>query len=137
MRSHGRFLAAKTEFFDPATVRTGSLVTVVGKVTGFVDRGLDEAMYRYPTMEIIQLTDWEKRRVPYAYSRGAPYPYPGGYYGGYGGYRGFYDPYYGGYPYRGYYPYGGYSPYPYFFGGSVSPAPPSPPPASVPPQFRK
>ena len=135
MRSGGRFLATKTEFLDPATVRTGSLITVVGKVIGTVDRGLDEAVYRYPTVEILQLIDWEKRQVPYGYTRGGPYPYPGSYYGGYGGYRGFYDPYS---PYYGgYYPYGGYYSYPYFFGGSVTAPPPSPPPSQVPPQFRK
>jgi outer membrane lipoprotein len=128
LRSRGRFLAIKTEFLDPATVRTGSLITVIGKMIGISERHLDETVYRYPTLEILHLIDWEKRHLPYGYSRAMPYPYPGGYYGRfYGGYGGFYDPYW---PYYG--PY-----YPYYFGLPVVPAPPNPPPSRVPPQFKK
>jgi outer membrane lipoprotein len=130
MQSRGRFLAVKTEFLDPATVRPGSLVTVVGKVQGTLGRPLDEIIYTYPVLEILNVTDWERTRPTYGYSRAAPYPYLGGYYGrfgGYGGYGRFYD---------GYRPFYGPS-YPYYFGGPASPSLPSPPPGRVPPQFRK
>ena len=129
-QSRGRFLAVKTEFLDPATVRTGSLITVVGKVVGTLERPLDETVYTYPVVEILHTTDWERIRPTFGYSRAVPYSYLGDYYGGYGGYSG-----YGGF-YDGYYR--GYSPFPYYYGFPVTPGPSSrPPPGRVPPQFKK
>ena len=127
-RSVGRFLAVKKEFLDPATLRVGAPITVIGQVKGTAMRSLDDTTYKYPVLEILQLTDWEKTRVPYeSYGWPSPYayvPYP--YYGYYGR---FWDPFY----YGGFYPY-----YPYIYAVPVVPsAPASPPPANVPPQFKK
>jgi outer membrane lipoprotein len=125
-RSKGRFLAVKKEFLDPATIRVGAPITVIGQVKGTAVRSLDDTTYKYPVLEILQLTDWEKTRVPYGYY-GWPSPYPYALYPYYGYYGRFWDPFY----YDPYY-------YPYFFGvpGARS-APASPPPANVPPQFKK
>ena len=41
-RSQGRFFAFKKEFLDPATVPTGTLVTLVGEVEGSTTQKLDE-----------------------------------------------------------------------------------------------
>ena len=128
MRSRGRFLAVKTEFLDPATVRPGSLVTVVGKVQGTEERPLDETMYTYPVLAILNVTDWDRVRPPYGYgySTAAPYPYYGDYYGRfYGGYGRF-----GSWPYYG--PY-----YPHYYGLPAAPPSQRGPRGRVPPQFRK
>jgi outer membrane lipoprotein len=127
-RSEGRFLAVKKEFLDPATIRIGAPVTVIGQVKGTAVRSLDDTRYTYPVLEILKLTDWEQTRVPSGYyGWPSPYPYalyPYPYYSFYGR---FWDPFY----YDAYY-------YPYSFGvPGVRSAPPSPPPAHVPPQFKK
>ncbi len=126
-RSEGRFLAIETKFLDPATIESGTPVTVVVEVKGAATRSLDDSEYTYPVIEITRLVDWDKT-MPTNYSGAAPYPYYGGYYRPH--------PYLGG-PY-GYYPYWGPY-YPLLF-GSPAPAPsmpPMPPPQSIPPQFRK
>jgi outer membrane lipoprotein len=129
-RSEGRFLAIKKDFLDPATVRPGARVTVIGEVKGTEVRSLDDTSYTYPVLEILQLTDWEKTRAPYGYAAygygpyGYPAPYPYGLYP-YGGYYGrYWGPHY----------YGGYYPYPFIV---PVPSAPRPPPAQVPPQFKK
>ena len=125
MRSEGRFLAVKTEFLDPATIRVGAPITVIGQVEGIAVRSLDDTTYKYPVLEILKLTDWEKTTVPYGYYGGAAYyPYARspyyGYYGRCGG-----PSYYDGYC------------SPYFFGIPGVRSAPSRPPANIPPQFRK
>jgi len=130
-RSEGRFLAVKKEFLDPATVRVGAPVTVIGELKGKAVRDLDDETYAYPVLEILQLTDWEKTRVPSGYSGysgyyGWPFPYSSGLYP-YGYYGGYWEPfYYSGYPY-----------YPYIYTAPVVPSAPARPPANVPPQFKK
>jgi outer membrane lipoprotein len=119
-QSQGRFLAIRREFLDPATLRSGTPVTVVGQVIGATVRSVDETPYTYPILEIKQLTVWESGGGPYGYRYA---PYYGGYYGGY------WDPFGG--------PYGPYYPYPYLFRVPVVPLPPPPPPEQVPPQFKK
>jgi outer membrane lipoprotein len=127
-RSEGRFLAVKKEFLDPATVRVGAPITVIGQVKGTAVRTLDDTTYTYPVLEILKLTDWEKTRMPYE-SYGWPSPYPYARYPYYGYYGRYWDPFY----YDGFYPY-----YPYIYAVPVVPsAPASPPPANVPPQFKK
>lgn len=130
-RSQGRFLAVReAEALDPATIETGTLITVIGEVAGAETKSLDEGQYTYPVLEIKHLIDWRKVMPPR--------------YSGYGG--PFYGPYYGGL-YR-YYPYGYYwgpfgypywGPYYYPFGFFPPPAPPPPPPPreSLPPRFRQ
>lgn len=97
-QSQGRFLAFQTEFLDPATVPTGTRVTIVGKVSGATTELLDEMEYTYPTVTITYLKVWpEAMHPPYRYGRYAPpyYGYPGWYAGPYWG------PYYGTYgPFR-------------------------------------
>lgn len=61
--SKGRFLALNKTFLDPATFTDGTRVTIVGEVTGATMGKLDEADYRYPTVEVKHLHRWEDRRT--------------------------------------------------------------------------
>ena len=79
--SHGRFLAFRKEFIDPATIPFGTRITVVGEVTGSITLQVDDADYTYPTFDITSLTVWSSR-VP---AWGGPYPYFGAYWGSYWG----------------------------------------------------
>lgn len=129
-RSEGRFLAIESKFLDPATIEPGIPVTIVGEVKGGVTRSLDESEYTYPVIEITRLIDWNKNMPP-QYAPGSGYPYYGGYYGAYA-------PFFGagyGYGYGYGYPY--YGPYYPLLFGNPGPAPSSPPPQNLPPQFRK
>ena len=85
-KSQGRFIALQEEFLDPATLPSGTRVTVVGEVSGMVTLPLDETTYDFPTLVIKRLTVWPDistyrvlRRYPYGY------PYWGPYWGPYGG----------------------------------------------------
>jgi outer membrane lipoprotein len=60
VRSRGRFLAVRDMFLDPATVPAGTLLTVIGVVTGSATRPLDESKYAYPVVEIKHLIDWNE-----------------------------------------------------------------------------
>ena len=62
MHSKGRFLALHKEFLDPATIVDGTRVTIVGEVTGAVVEKMDEADYRFPTLEVRHLHQWDRRR---------------------------------------------------------------------------
>jgi outer membrane lipoprotein len=129
-RSEGRFLAVENKFLDPATLEPGIPVTIVGEVKESVTRSLDESEYTYPVIEITRLIDWNKNMPP-QYAPGSGYPYYGGYYGAYA-------PFFGagyGYGYGYGYPY--YGPYYPLLFGNPGPAPSSPPPHNLPPQFRK
>ena len=129
-RSEGRFLAVESKFLDPATIEPGIPVTIVGEVKGGVTRSLDESEYTYPVIEITRLIDWNKNMPP-QYAPGSGYPYYGSYYGAYA-------PFFGagyGYGYGYGYPY--YGPYYPLLFGNPGPAPSSPPPQNLPPQFRK
>lgn len=132
-RSEGRFLAVENKFLDPATIESGTPVTVVGEVKGGVTRSLDESEYTYPVIDITRLIDWNKSMPP-QYAGGRGYPY----YGGYGPYYGAYAPFFGagyGYGYGYGYPY--YGPYYPLLFGNPAPGPSSPLPQNLPPQFRK
>lgn len=76
-RSQGRFLAFQTEFLDPATVPSGTRITIVGKVSGATTELLDEMDYTYPTVTIQFLKVWpEATQLPPGYGRyGFPYNY--------------------------------------------------------------
>ena len=96
--SRGRFLAFQTEFLDPATVPSGTRITIVGKVSGATTELLDEMDYTYPTVNILFIKVWpDATQLPPRFGRYG-YPYPYWYAGG---------PYWG--PYWG--PYGGWGPY--------------------------
>ena len=94
--SQGRFLAFQTEFLDPATVPSGTRITIVGKVSGATTELLDEMEYTYPMVTILFLKVWpEAMQIPPRFGRygfpyyGYPYWYAGPYWGPYG----FYGPY--------------------------------------------
>lgn len=72
MESKGRFLALQKEFLDPATMADGTRVTIVGEVTGASVEKMDEADYRFPTLEVKHLHRWTPRRVE---DRPAPGPW--------------------------------------------------------------
>jgi len=80
--SDGRFLAFHKEFLDPATIPTGTRVTVVGEVTGSTTSMLDEFEYTYPTFDVLSLTTWPSSLPTYWFR---PYPHFGVYWGPYGG----------------------------------------------------
>jgi outer membrane lipoprotein len=95
--SQGRFIAYQEEFLDPATVPSGTRITLVGELSGSVVQKLDETDYTYPTLTIKQLKVWPTRSSNYSrYSQAYPYwgPYPYAY--PYWGPRG---RFYGHYPY--------------------------------------
>ena len=46
-----------------ATIVAGSRVTIVGEVTGAVLEKMDEADYRYPTVDVKHLHRWEARQA--------------------------------------------------------------------------
>lgn len=68
--SKGRFFAWQKEFLDPATIADGTRVTIVGEVTGAVLEKMDEADYRYPTVDVKHLHRWEARRAEDPLSHG-------------------------------------------------------------------
>ena len=72
MESRGRFLAVQKEFLDPATIAEGTRVTVVGEVTGSTVDKMDEADYRFPTLNVKHLHRWDAKR---AEERSAPGPW--------------------------------------------------------------
>ena len=63
MESRGRFLAVQKEFLDPATIAEGTRVTVVGEVTGSTVDKMDEADYRFPTLDVKHLHRWDAKRA--------------------------------------------------------------------------
>jgi len=62
LQSKGRFLALQKEFLDPATIADGARVTIVGEVTGATVEKMDEADYRFPTLDVKHLYRWDARR---------------------------------------------------------------------------
>ena len=121
LRSEGRFLAVREEFFDPASVPPGTPITVIGVVKGSTTRSLDDSEYSYPVLDIKHFTDWS--RVASQRSEGA---------------AAFYGPHYSPFGYWGR-PYGS-SPYlgrPFPFYGQPRPSPPPPPRQNIPPRFRQ
>lgn len=62
LQSKGRFLAMHKEFLDPATIVEGTRVTIVGEVTGASVEKMDEADYRFPTLDVKHLHRWDRRR---------------------------------------------------------------------------
>ncbi len=80
--SQGRFLAIEEEFLDPATLPSGTRVTVVGEVSGVVTLPLDETTYDFPTLVIKRLTVWSSISTARVYR---PYPYIYPYWGSYWG----------------------------------------------------
>jgi len=63
MESKGRFLALQHEFLDPATMTDGTRVTIVGEITGASVEKIDEADYRFPTLDVKHLHRWDAKRT--------------------------------------------------------------------------
>lgn len=61
--SKGRFLALQKEFLDPATIAEGTRVTIVGEITGASVEKMDEADYRFPTLDVKHVHRWDPRRM--------------------------------------------------------------------------
>jgi len=86
--SKGRFVAfdTGTEIVDPAILKEGTPVTIIGEVKPPTEGHLGESRYEFPTLALRDMTVWNKdsdAANPYRY-----YAYP--YYGSYGygyGYR--------------------------------------------------
>jgi outer membrane lipoprotein len=86
--SKGRFVAfdTGTEIVDPAILKEGTPVTIIGEVKPPTEGHLGESQYEFPTLALRDMTVWNNNSAavnPYRY-----YAYP--YYGSYGygyGYR--------------------------------------------------
>ncbi|MDH4192688.1 MAG: Slp family lipoprotein [Nitrospirota bacterium] len=90
-QSQGRFIAEQQEFLDPATVPSGTRITLVGELSGSVTQSLDETVYTYPTLIMKHFkvwpayhSDYERYGPYYPYPYGYPYPYAYPYWRPYG-----------------------------------------------------
>jgi outer membrane lipoprotein len=72
IESKGRFLASQKEFLDPATIVDGTRVTIIGEITGASVEKMDEADYRFVTLDVKHLHRWDPRRAD---ERRAPGPW--------------------------------------------------------------
>lgn len=65
-RSQGRFVAHSAEFLDPAIYPKGTLITVIGRLTGVDDRRIGEMDYQYPVIEVSEIKKWpsSERKSP-------------------------------------------------------------------------
>ncbi|MBS0168711.1 MAG: Slp family lipoprotein [Nitrospira sp.] len=70
MQSKGRFLALQKEFLDPATMADGTRITIVGEVTGASVEKMDEADYRFPTLDVKHLHRWDRGREDHPQASG-------------------------------------------------------------------
>jgi outer membrane lipoprotein len=57
-RSQGRYIVQSKQFLDPAIYQAGSLLTVVGRVTGSEVRSIGGFQYVYPVVEAIEIKSW-------------------------------------------------------------------------------
>jgi outer membrane lipoprotein len=69
-RTDGRFLVRAREFLDPAVYARGRRLSVLGTVTGRVERRLGELPYAYPIVTAEQIKLWP-RDIPWI---GGEYP---------------------------------------------------------------
>lgn len=129
LRSKGRFLVVRNELVDPATIPTGTPISIVGAVKGVITKPLDESDYTYPVLEAKHIVNWStiaaQRSDDPVYLSPFFAPAPYGYFG---------SPYgFFGRPY-------GYSPYSGRFGPSIGAprsSPPPPPPRNPSPHLRR
>lgn len=59
-QSQGRFIAMQKEFLDPATLPSGTRITVTGRADGSITFPLDETDYTYPIVNIVHLQVWAR-----------------------------------------------------------------------------
>ena len=58
-KSQGRFIIRSRQFLDPAIYPQGTLITVVGPVTGTALRNIGEMEYRYPVIDVAEIKKWK------------------------------------------------------------------------------
>lgn len=91
-RSLGRFIANQETFLDPATVPSGTRLTIIGEITGQTTVRVDEEEQVYPVLAIKALHVWPA--VPPGYYSRTGYPWrPGPYWGSYWGPGPYWSPY--------------------------------------------
>ncbi len=91
-RSLGRFLATQKTFLDPATVPSGTRLTIIGEITGQTSVRVDEEEQIYPVLAIKALHVWPA--VPPGYYSRTGYPWrPGPFWGSYWGPGPYWSPY--------------------------------------------
>lgn len=56
--SQGRFMVRSDQFIDPAIYPQGTLITVVGHVSGAETRNIGAMPYRYPVIDIVEIKKW-------------------------------------------------------------------------------
>jgi outer membrane lipoprotein len=74
---HGRFLACRQGFQDPAVFTEGREITVIGVIDGFDEGEIGEFMYRYPRLNAETIYLWPMRtdRLGYYPDHWVPYYY--------------------------------------------------------------
>jgi outer membrane lipoprotein len=56
--TEGRYLVRSGQFLDPALYEKGTLVTVVGRLTGGESRFIGSFAYVHPVVEILEIKSW-------------------------------------------------------------------------------
>lgn len=82
-KSQGRFVATQKEFLDPATIPSGTFITINGNVAGSVTLPLDEMDYLYPVVEIKHVHAWPSNEEIAPRLQHYPHVMPGPYWGPY------------------------------------------------------
>jgi len=57
-QSEGRYIVHSGQFLDPAIYQAGSLLTVVGRITGSELRSIGGFQYVYPLVQAIEIKPW-------------------------------------------------------------------------------
>lgn len=61
-RTEGRYLVRSAQFLDPALYEKGTLITVVGTLTGGESRLIGGFSYVHPVVEILEVKTWHGRQ---------------------------------------------------------------------------
>ena len=60
-RTEGRFIAETTDFLDPAIIKVGRDLTLVGTVTGVREGNIGEAEYQFPVVALDNYRFWKRQ----------------------------------------------------------------------------
>jgi len=82
-QSQGRFVAIQKAFLDPATIPSGTFMTISGDVAGSLIMPIDEMDYRYPLVEMTHMHVWPADEEERPSLRPSRYFIPGPYWGPY------------------------------------------------------
>ncbi|MBH0179368.1 MAG: hypothetical protein HP491_16275 [Nitrospira sp.] len=58
LRSKGRFIAVRNDVVDPATLPSGTPVSIIGAVKGSTTKPLDEGEFTYPVLDAQHIVNW-------------------------------------------------------------------------------